>query len=81
MNIDTLNQYLFNQLARLDSNLTEEQLQYESTRSKAINDIAGTILNSAKLSLEAERFKTEITGDKNIRIPMLENQEQEQEQD
>lgn len=75
MNIHTLNQHLFNQLNRLEGNLSEDELQRESTRSKAINDIAGTVLVSARLSLEAERFKHEVTGNNAVNLPMLENQQ------
>lgn len=74
MDIQTLNKHLFSQLQRLEGNLSEDELQRESTRSKAINDIAGTILVSARLSLEAEKFKYEVTGNSNINLPMIEQQ-------
>lgn len=78
MNIHDLNKHLFNQLNRLEGDLDEDELRRESTRSKAINDIANTVLVSARLSLEAERFKQEVVGSGNINLPMLENRTPEQ---
>lgn len=69
-----LNNHLFEQLERLnDECLTEEELTKEITRSKAMTDIAGKIIENASLGLQAEKLKIEY-GRREIELPeMLEN--------
>lgn len=58
--LSDLNNHLFAQLERLsDEELKDEALQEEIERSKAVQGIAGSIINNAKLALDAEKFKTE----------------------
>ena len=52
-NIDSLNDHLFNQLARLNSGLTGDDLKIEIERSKAVSTIACEIFKGAKLQLDA----------------------------
>lgn len=55
-----LNNYLFESLERLmDDDLSQEELEKEIHRSKAITDVAQTIIQSGELSLKATKFRTE----------------------
>lgn len=69
-----LNNHLFEQLERInDDELTEEQLNKEIQRSKAMTDIASKIIDNAALGLQAEKLKVEY-GRRDINLPeMLEN--------
>lgn len=53
MSLSKLNEILFSQLERLNSNLEGEALQIEIERSKAISGVAKNITESAKIQLEA----------------------------
>lgn len=56
--LSDLNNHLFAQLERLsDEDLTTEQLDKEIARGKAINDVGKTIVDNAKLVLEAAKLK------------------------
>ena len=56
--LSDLNNHLFAQLERLsDEDLTMEQIDKEVTRGKAINEIAKTVVDNAKLVLEAAKLK------------------------
>lgn len=72
-----LNDHLFAEIERLgDEELTEEGLQTEVSRAKAISDVAGKIIDNAKLALEATRLQVEYGGVNRSAIdlpPMLEN--------
>lgn len=49
-----LNDHLFEQLERLnDEDLSQEELEKEINRSKAITDVAQTIINNGSLMLKA----------------------------
>ena len=52
-NIDALNDHLFNQLTRLNSGITGDELKTEIERSKAVTQIASEIFKGAKLQLDA----------------------------
>lgn len=69
-----LNNHLFEQLERInDEDLTDEQLEKEIKRSKAMTDIATKIIDNASLGLQAEKLKVEY-GRRDIKLPeMLEN--------
>lgn len=48
-----LNNYLFETLERLlDDDLTEEQMQREITRSKAVTAVAETVIHNGQLALD-----------------------------
>ena len=71
-----LNNHLFEQLERLnDEELTEEQLNIEIGRSKAITNIAQTIINNATLALNAKKYIDEFGDSKNAMPEMLELKE------
>lgn len=55
--LNDLNLFLFSQLERLDNpELSEEELEQEIKRSKAIEGIAGEIIANAQLSLTAKKY-------------------------
>jgi len=59
-NIGDLNAHLFNQLDRLsEAGLQGDDLQKEIERSKAISGVSKDLIASAKLSLEAEKYKSD----------------------
>lgn len=52
-----LNGYLFEQLERLnDPDLTQEELEIELRRSKAVVSVSNQIVNNGNLVLSAQRF-------------------------
>lgn len=58
-----LNNHLFAQLERLsDEDLSQEQLETEIERSKAITDVSKTIVSNASLQLNALKLKAEYAG-------------------
>ena len=58
--IQDLNDHLFAQLERLnDEDLTQEQLEKEIQRSKAVTAVSNQIINNAKLALDATRLQVE----------------------
>lgn len=66
--LSDLNNHLFAQLERLgDEDLTQEELQKEMGRTKAINGIAKNIVDNAKTALEAAKFSyTKLPGNKSL---------------
>ncbi len=55
-----LNDHLFEQLERLnDEDLSDEQLEKEISRSKAITDIAENIINNGELMFKAQKHYDE----------------------
>lgn len=69
--LSDLNNYLFEQMERLsDDSMTEEQLQKEIVRSKAIQGVAQTIVNNATLALNTMKQIYE-QGDKMPLPPVL----------
>lgn len=69
--LSDLNNYLFEQMERLnDESLTDEQLEKEIVRSKAIQGVAQTIVNNATLALNTMKQIYE-QGDKMVLPPVL----------
>ncbi len=55
-----LNNHLFVVLERLnDDDISVERLEQEISRAKAINSVAESIVNNARVALEAEKLKAE----------------------
>lgn len=53
-----LNNHLFAQLERLsDENLTDEELEREAKRARAIKEISSDVIKLAEVSLSAMRYK------------------------
>lgn len=58
-----LNDHLFAQLERLsDEDLSDEQLEKEIERSKAVTDISKSIISNASLRLDAMKLKADHMG-------------------
>lgn len=58
--LNDLNNHLFEQIERLnDDELTNEQLDKEIKRSKAVSDVSKNIVENAKLMLDATKLKIE----------------------
>lgn len=70
-----LNNYLFETLERLtDDSMSEEDMEREITRSKAVTAVAGTIIKNGELALKAVKHVEEYGEGRNGRPlpPMLE---------
>lgn len=71
-NLKSLNNYLFEAIERInDDSLDEETLDKEIKKGKAINDLAGTIINNAKLMLDAQKHFDDMGNGVVIDNPML----------
>ena len=57
-----LNNHLFEQLERLNDELTPEELEFEIKRSKALSDIARNIIDNGNLMLNAQKHRDEYYG-------------------
>lgn len=56
--LEDLNNHLFAQLERLnDEHLEGEKLNDEINRSRAVSDVAKSIIENGKLVLDAQKFK------------------------
>lgn len=71
-NLQELNNYLFEELERLndDEELQDDRLEKEIKRSKAITNVAQTIINNASLVLNAKKYCEEM-GIENKDIPKM----------
>lgn len=69
-----LNNHLFEQIERLnDDDLSNEELDKEIKRSKAMTDVSSQIINNAALGLDAEKLRATY-GNREIHLPgMLDN--------
>lgn len=66
-----LNNHLFAQLERLnDEDLDGEALEKEIARSKAVGDMAGKIIDNARVVLEGEKLRAEYGG-RNFSLPKM----------
>lgn len=66
-----LNNHLFAALERLnDEDIAGEALEKEISRSRAINDVAGKIIDNATVALQAEKLKSEY-GRANFQTPVM----------
>lgn len=69
--LSDLNNHLFEQLERLNDAETEEEIQQELGRSKAVEGIAKNVIDNGKLVLEAQRFKHDDRMDANREVPRM----------
>ena len=70
--LSDLNNYLFEQLERLqDDDLTDEQLEKEIKRSKAVQSVAKTIIENGALALDAKKHLDEYGKGDSVELPML----------
>lgn len=68
--LNDLNNALFETLDRLQDAESDEELQKEIDRAKAITAVSSQIVNNAKLALDAEKFATDF-GRKNVKLPTM----------
>lgn len=67
-----LNNYLFEQLERLqDDNLDEAGLDREIQRSEAVQKVAKTIIDNGTLALQAKKHLDEYGQGSDVELPML----------
>ena len=70
--LEDLNNYLFEQLERLqDDDLTEEQLEKEIRRSEAVQSVAKTIIENGSLALKAHIHLSEYGQGDRVALPMI----------
>lgn len=68
--IEDLNNYLFEQLERLqDDSLTDDQMQQEINRSRAVTSVASQIIQLGDLSLRATKLRAEYNN--SVALPEL----------
>lgn len=66
-----LNDHLFAEMERLsDEDLSQEELEKEIKRSKAVADVADKIINNAQLALQAEKYMFEVGSDR-AKVPEM----------
>lgn len=69
--LEDLNDMLFNQLVRLDKDdISDDELKKEVDRSKAMNSVAHTIVDNARVVLDAAKFMDNRT-DINSNLPHM----------
>lgn len=67
-----LNNYLFEQLERLqDDSLDEQGLEKEIQRSEAVQKVAKTIIENGSLALQAKKHLDEYGQGDKVELPML----------
>ena len=70
-NLSDLNDMLFNQLVRLDKDdINDDELKKEINRSKAMNGIAHTIVDNARVVLDAAK-SMDNREDANSKLPHM----------
>ena len=67
-----LNNYLFEAIERInDDSLTDEQLEKELKKGKAIQNIAQTIIENAQVTLQAKKHLDQYGNGECVELPML----------
>lgn len=80
-NLSDLNDMLFNQLVRLDKDdINDDELKKEIDRSKAMNRIAHTIVDNARVVLDANKFM-DTREDTNLKLPRMIGVKEDKEHD
>ena len=70
-NLEALNNYLFEQMERLNGDLSVEQIETEIKRADAVTKVAKSIIDNASLALNAQKHFDEYGIERNIAIPLL----------
>lgn len=70
-NLEALNNYLFEQMERLNGDLKAEEIETEIKRADAVTKVAKAIVDNANLALNAQKHFDEYGIEKNIAIPLL----------
>lgn len=69
--LEALNGFLFEQMERLNKDLSVEEIETEFKRADAVAKVAKTIIDNATLALNAQKHFDEYGVEKNISIPLL----------
>lgn len=70
--LSDLNNHLFMTLERLgEEDLSNEELEKEIERSKAISTVAGKIIDNARLVLDAQKTAAEYNGKRTVNLELL----------
>lgn len=70
--LSDLNDHLFMTLERLgEEELSNEELEKEIERSKAISTVAGKIIDNARLVLDAQKTAAEYNGKRTVNLELL----------
>lgn len=70
--IEDLTEYMFSSLERLDNKtLSDEELQKEATRAKAIVETGKIVIDIAKISLEAAKLQADYLGNQAALPPIF----------
>lgn len=70
--LSDLNDHLFMTLERLgEEDLSNEELEKEIERSKAISIVAGKIIDNARLVLDAQKTAAEYNGKRTVNLELL----------
>ncbi|MBX9101881.1 hypothetical protein [Streptococcus anginosus] len=70
--LSDLNDHLFMTLERLgEEDLSNEELEKEIERSKAISTVAGKIIDNARLVLDAQKTAAEYNGKQTVNLELL----------
>ena len=70
--LSDLNDHLFMTLERLgEEDLSNEELEKEIERSKAISTVAGKIIDNARLVLDAQKTAAEYNGKRTMNLELL----------
>ena len=71
-NLQDLNDILFSQIQALDDpDLTDEQFKRQVDKSEAVVKLSTTILNNARLALEAQKHFDDYGTGRTVDIPLL----------
>ena len=70
--LSDLNDHLFMTLERLgEEDLSNEELEKEIERSKAISTVAGKIIDNARLVLDVQKTAAEYNGKRTVNLELL----------
>lgn len=65
-----LNNHLFMEIERLgDEDLSEDKIDFEVSRARALSSVADRIIHNASLMLDAKKHFDECSDDKNKKMP------------
>lgn len=69
--LESLNGFLFEQMERLNGDLSVEQIETEVKRADAVTKVAKSIIDNANLALNAQKHFDEYGVERKVAIPLL----------